>query len=467
MRRAEPAPAAGELLELSCVQLSRAFRDGARTPVDVLEALKHAVERGDPAINAFCHLDWAHAFEAARESARRHQAGAPLGPLDGVPVSVKDLMDVRGWPTRRGSLVLADAAAAPGDAPAVEMLRRGGAVLFGKTTTTEFGWTIRSDNPLHGLTRNPHDPSRSAGGSSSGAAAHVAAGWGPLALGSDAGGSVRVPASYCGLVGFKPSFGAIPMIPSSAFTEFAHLGPMARSVEDCRVAMEVLGRPDPRDPASLFPRERAGLNRPLRVGWSLRLGSDLEPADHVVAAFHSRLDQLRAAGHRVREVDPQARDCADAMWALWRSRMVESFMHMQASQRSRLGAGLRQLYREGEAMSMAELAAARIRLRRMTVDLGRVFSDVDVLLTPMMPDSAPLALEAGRAEQASAANWFRHSGYSYPLNITGQPALSLPMGRCPQGLPLGLQIVGRKYHDDQVLALAAELEILEGRAAHV
>jgi len=457
----DPVAARSELLGLGCAQLARAFRDEVCTPVDVLQALRSAIEEGDSTINAFCHLDWEHAFEAARESALRYQAGTPLGPLDGVPVSVKDLSDVRGWPTRRGSLVLADAGPAADDAPGVAPLRRGGAVLFGKTTTTEFGWTIRSDNPLHGLTRNPLDPARSAGGSSSGAAAHVAAGWGPLALGSDAGGSVRLPASYCGLVGFKPTFGAIPMVPSSAFADFAHLGPLARSVEDCRIAMEVLAHADPVDLASTFPRRRGESNRPLRFGWSLLLGSSIEPSKEVAAAFHSSLDLLRAAGHEVHEVDARSQDCADAMWQIWRSRMVESFMDWPESQRLKLGLGLQQLYREGQAMSIADLSAARNRLRMMQVDLGRVFNDIDILLTPMAPGPAPIALEPRQANQAPAQNWFLQSGgYTYPFNITGQPALSLPMGRCSQGLPLGLQIVGHKFHDARVLETGARLEAL-------
>ncbi|WP_397475537.1 amidase [Pusillimonas sp.] len=448
------------MLALDCAGLARAFREGECTPVHVLEALRAAVEAGEP-INAFCHLDWPAALRAADESGQRHRSGASLGPLDGVPISIKDLTDVAGWPTRFGSLSMAEAKPAKADAPVVERLRRAGAVLFGKTTTTEFGWTIRSDNPLTGLTRNPLDPSRSAGGSSSGAAAQVAAGWGPLALGSDAGGSVRVPASFCGLVGFKPSFGAIPMPPSSAFTELAHLGVLTRSVADCRAAMRVLDGPDPRDPASTFPRLAADApaRRP-RLGWTLFLGSELPPEDHVVAAFHSSLEQLRAAGYSLQEVDPRSRDCADAMWDTWRYRSLEAFHGWPEAQRNKLSLALQQLYREGEAMSTAKLAQARTRLRKMAVDLGQVFNDIDILLTPTMPHSAPLALDPAVAGRASADNWLRHSGYAYPFNVTGQPALSLPMGLCPQGMPLGLQIAGRKYHDHAVLRLGAELETL-------
>lgn len=465
MASAQPVHRVDPLLEMGCAALTRAFKEGSLKPVEVVEALKSAVEAGDPVINAFCHFDWPHAVQAALAAQARYSAGAPLGPLDGVPVSVKDLIDVAGWPTRRGSRTMTDAAPASVDAPAVQLLRNAGAVLFGKTTTTEFGWTIRSDNPLTGLTRNPVNTSRSAGGSSSGAAAQVAAGWGPLALGSDAGGSVRVPASYCGLVGFKPSFGAIPMIPSSAFTEFAHLGVISRSVEDCSAAMIVLGKPDARDLASMFARTQSNESQPLRLGWSLYLGSDLRPDEHVVNAFQACLQKLRGAGYYLQEVQPGLHDCAEAMWMIWRSRMLESFYAWPAERRDQLGAGLQQLYREGQAMTMTELAQSRVRLRQMAADLGRVFSQVDLLLTPMMPGSAPVAQESVEAERAPAMNWFRQSGYAYPFNVTGQPAVSLPIGICPEGLPLGLQIVGRKYHDAQVLQTAAELERLMAQNA--
>lgn len=459
MSYARTRPVDENLLGLDCDGLVRAYHEGRTTPLQVVDALKAAIEAGDTIINAFCYLDWNAAYQAARESEHRYRDGSVLGPLDGVPVSVKDLTDVRGWPTRFGSFAMAEAAEAGSDAPAVERLRAAGAILFGKTTTTEFGWTIRSDNPLNGLTRNPHDPKRSAGGSSSGAAAQVAAGWGPLALGSDAGGSVRVPASYCGVVGFKPSFGTIAMPPSSAFTELAHLGVLSRSVKDCRSAMKVLSGPDARDIASTFPRvpQQGAAPRP-RVGWTLFAGSDLPPSHHVVTTFHSCLEQLRAAGYEVREVNLDIRDCADPMWMTWRYRALEAFHAWPDEQRNRLDPALKQLYHEGEALSTIQLAKARTRLRRMAVQIGQVFSDVDVLLTPAMPDSAPIARSSDSSD--GAENWFRRSGYAYPFNVTGQPALSIPMGACPQGMPMGLQLVGLKYHDEAVLRLGEEIEAL-------
>src|SRR5690606_30278744 len=196
------------LASLSCADLFHGYQNRSFTPVEVLEDLRRLVQTDTRNINAFMHVDWDGALQEAQRSAQRHHAGRPLSRLDGVPVSVKDLSDVAGWPTHRGSRALAGTALASDDAPAGQLLRAAGALLFAKTPTTEFGSTSGSYSPLTGTTRNPVDTKRAAGGPSSGAAAHVAAGWGPLALGSDAGGSVRIPASYCGVVGFKPTYGS-------------------------------------------------------------------------------------------------------------------------------------------------------------------------------------------------------------------------------------------------------------------
>lgn len=255
-------------LNLSITGLTSAFERGQLDPVAVLDRLAEEVRSDKREVNAFCHIDLDQARDQAEASAQRWRSGRPLSVLDGVPVSIKDLTDVAGWPTRRGSLST-NSTPAPKDALLVTFLREAGAVLFAKTTTTEFGWTTASSNPHTGTTRNPRDLSRSAGGSSSGAAAQVAAGWGPLAIGSDAGGSVRIPASYCGVVGFKPTFGAIPLAPQSAFAEFAHIGPLARSVEDCQIAMRVVGQPSNRDPSSLFSRSTRTRPSRLRIGWTL------------------------------------------------------------------------------------------------------------------------------------------------------------------------------------------------------
>lgn len=459
--------AATDPLRLDIAGLGVAYRQGVLTPESVLDALLAAIAADTRGINAFCLIDADAARAQARASGERWRAGSPLGPLDGVPVSIKDLMNVAGWPTRRGSLASAGEPVAPMDSPCVAPLRAAGCVIFGKTTTTEFGWQIASRNPHTGLTRNPLDPARSAGGSSSGAAAQVAAGWGPLALGSDAGGSVRIPAAYCGLVGFKPTFGAIPVAPQSAFAEFAHMGPLTRSVDDAIAAMRVLSQADTRDPTSLFlrndARDAAGASRPLRIGHTLQLGAEMAVSPVIADAFGAFTARLGAAGHTLvpLPVANAGLDCAAPMWTIWASRVHESFMAWTEAQRQLLGNGLQALYAEGAALEMSALSGSRAQLRAFTGQLAQAFGDFDLLLTPSTPTVAPrLDPQAGER----AVNWFADNGFSYPFNLTQQPALSLPLGRDGDGLPFGLQIVGRKYADATVLAFAREVEaMLQGK----
>lgn len=435
--------------------LNTAYARGTHDPVAVLQALLAAVAADTRGINAFCHLDAEAALAQARAASLRWQRGAALGTLDGVPVSVKDLVAVAGWPTRRGSLATADDAPAAQDAPLVAHLRAAGAVLFGKTSTTEFGWCIDSHNPHSGTTRNPHDPARSAGGSSSGAAAQIAAGWGPLAIGSDAGGSVRIPASYCGVVGFKPTYGAIPAAPQSAFAEFAHFGPLTRSVADCAAAMQVLGQPDARDPASLYPRGPLARPTRLRIGWHASGG----PAGHwqaeIAADFHALLDRLACAGHELVALPRESENGADAMWTVWQSRVHESFLDWSDAQRARLAPALQVLWDEGARLTPDRLARARAQLRALAGRLASQFAGIDLLLGPATPTTAPLLPE--RAPDVPH-NWFADNGLAFAFNLTQQPALSLPLGRDGRGLPFNLQVVGRRYADDLVLDFGRTLE---------
>jgi aspartyl-tRNA(Asn)/glutamyl-tRNA(Gln) amidotransferase subunit A len=447
-----------EPLQLGIVALTDAYRKGTYTPEVVLETLLATIAADQRDIGAFCLIDADAARVQARISGERWRAGRSISLLDGIPVSIKDLMNVAGWPTRRGSLASAGDPVALGDAPCVAPLRAAGCVIFGKTTTTEFGWQIASRNPHTGVTRNPLDLSRSAGGSSSGAAAQVAAGWGPLSLGSDAGGSVRIPAAYCGLVGFKPTFGAIPVAPQSAFAEFAHMGPFTRDVRDVIAAMSVLSQPDIRDPSSLFVRTAARATRQLRIGVTLRLGAEMNVAPAVADAFARLTARLAEAGHTLVPLsDANAGiDCAASMWNIWTSRVHESFVAWSATQRQKLGIGLQALYEEGAAFGIDTLARNRAQLRSFAGQLAQAFGDFDLLLTPSTPGVAPL-LDPQAGDKP--VNWFADNGYSYPFNLTQQPALSIPLGH-DDGLPFGLQICGRKYDDATVLAFGQEVEAL-------
>ncbi|MDH3596510.1 MAG: amidase family protein, partial [Rhodospirillales bacterium] len=232
---------------LTATELLTRFRAGSLSPVEVTEAALARIEAHDTALNAFCLVDAEQALAEARRSEERWRIGAPKGRLDGVPASIKDLLLTKGWPTLRGSKALDPDQPWDEDAPAVARLREHGAVLLGKTTTPEFGWKGVTDSPLTGVTRNPWDPSRTPGGSSGGAAAAVATGMGALAIGTDGGGSIRIPAGFTGIFGLKPSFGRVPAYPLSPFGTVAHLGPMTRSVADAALMLTVLAEPDPRD----------------------------------------------------------------------------------------------------------------------------------------------------------------------------------------------------------------------------
>ncbi len=245
---------------MSAEELLASYARRSLSPVEVLKAVTERIARLNPAVNAFAVLN-PRSLEAAGESEARWRAGRPRGGLDGVPVTVKDLVDLAGFPTRRGSR-LTDSAPAADDAPSVLALKEQGAVIIGKTTTTEFGWKAAGDCPLHGITRNPWNRLHTTGGSSAGAAAAAAAGFGPLHLGTDAGGSIRIPAAWCGVVGLKPSFGRVPQWPHGAFAPLAVAGPITRTVRDAALMLTAIAGFDLRDPFSLPPEAHAGGGSP-------------------------------------------------------------------------------------------------------------------------------------------------------------------------------------------------------------
>src|SRR6185437_3946189 len=256
-----------EPYEMNAAELSAAFEARDLSPVEVTEACLGRIEALDSSINSFFHID-VHATETmAEESEKRWLEGEPLSPLDGVPVAIKDLLLTKGWPTRRGSLTIDPKGPWTEDAPSVARLREAGAVFIGKTTTPEFGWKGSTDSPLTGTTRNPWNRQKTPGGSSGGSSAALAARFAPLALGTDGGGSIRIPAGFSGLFGLKPQFGRVPAWPPSPFGTLAHIGPMSHDVEGSAMLMDVIARPDGRDPLALPPAGRgfgADLTAPVR-----------------------------------------------------------------------------------------------------------------------------------------------------------------------------------------------------------
>ena len=329
---------------LSATELVAAYRAGERSPVEEAEAALARIEERDGELNAFCLVDADAALTDARASEARWARGEPAGPLDGVPVGVKDLLVTQGWPTLRGSTAIDPAGPWEDDAPVVASLRRSGAVLPGKTTTPELGWKGVTDSALTGVTRNPWDPRMTPGGSSGGSSAALAAGMVPLALGTDGGGSIRIPCAFCGLPGLKPTFGLVPAWPASPFGPVSHVGPMARTVADLALMLDVIAAPDARDWQQLPPAARsfgAGLEdgvAGLRIAFSPELG--FAAVDPEIAGLVARAAFAFAAlGAHVEMADPGFADPRGTFDVLWSTGAARATAMLPSTGRDRPGPG--------------------------------------------------------------------------------------------------------------------------------
>ncbi len=449
--------------ELSASELSALFASRELSPVEVTEACLGRIEALDAEVNAFCHMDPGASLAQAEASEARWLEGAPLSPLDGVPVAVKDLLVTRGWPTRRGSLTVDPNAYIDTDAPTVARLREAGAVLIGKTTTPEFGWKGSNDSPLTGITRNPWNRDKTPGGSSGGSAAALAARFCPLALGTDGGGSIRIPASFTNTYGLKPSFGRVPAYPLSPFGTLAHVGPMSRTVLDGAMLLNVLARPDARDWHALAyePTDYAAeIETPLagkRIAFSPRLGFAtriLPEIETLVAAAARRFEQL---GAHVEQVDPPGGDPGPVFRALWWSGAGILLGDYSEEQKARLDPGLRRMAEEGVAIAKKDYMNAMLARGAYGSAMRQFMARYDFLLTPQL---ATTAFDVGKvspwADDGNA--WMAWTPFTTPFNLTQQPAASVPCGFTGDGLPVGLQIVGRMFDDAGVLAASYAYE---------
>ena len=448
-----------ELTELTAVELLDGYRRREFSPVDATRATLERAEEIQPAVNAFVRLDAEGALASAAESAERWQRGEPDGLLDGVPVTVKDILLQRGAPTLRGSKTIAEQGSWDEDAPSVARLREHGAVFIGKTTTPEFGWKGVTDSPLSGVTRNPHDPSRTAGGSSGGSAAAVALGAGPLSLGTDGGGSVRIPASFCGIFGLKPTYGRVPLYPASAFGTLSHVGPMTRDAADAALLLDVIGVPDARDWSGLdrapgsFTEALAEGIQGLRIAYSPSLGGQVAVRPAVAAAVRRGVERLAALGAYVEETDPDFSDPVDAFHTLWFSGAARVTQKLTPQQRELLDPGLREICATGAGFSALDYLAAVDARMELGRRMGLFHERYDLLVTPTLPITA---FEAG-VEVPKGSGYRRWTGwtpFTYPFNLTQQPAATVPVGNDGDGLPVGLQIVGARHRDDLVLRAA-------------
>lgn len=451
---------------MSAAELADSYRLRQLAPTEAAQAFLDRIEALNGEINAFCLVDPDETLAQARASEARLDGGEPLSRLDGVPVAVKDVFLTEGWPTRKGSRLIDPAQAWIEDAPAVARLREAGAVLLGKTTTPEFGWKGLTDSPLTGITRNPWDTTKTPGGSSGGSAAALAAGMAPLALGTDGGGSIRIPGAFTGVVGLKPTFGRVPYAPMSPFGTLAHAGPMARTVRDMAMLFETIATYDRRDWTALPTDSRAhhadtgGGLAGLRVLFSLTLGfADVDP--EVASLVTHAVAVLEGLGAQVTAADPGISDPIRTWQTLWYSGAAAIVAGLDSGRLDEVDPGLLKIAAQGAAMSSLDYVTAFGHRIELAVALGGVLSEYDVLITPTMPIPAfDAGVEVPRGWPHQ--RWETWSPFSLPFNLSQQPAATVPCGLTDAGLPVGLQIVAAKHSDDLVLRVAAAFEAARG-----
>ncbi len=443
------------LHDWGAVALSEAFAAGRLSPVEVTQAVIAHIGRWEPHIAALWRHEPDAALAEAAASERRWRAGTALGPLDGVPVTLKENIATRGVPVPLGCAATELLPAAE-DAPPAARLREAGAVLLGKTTMPDWGMLSSGLSSFHRLSRNPWDTRLNPGGSSAGAGAAAAAGYGPIHLGTDIGGSIRLPAHWCGVVGFKPSLGRIPIKPPYAGRV---AGPITRDVADAALAMGVLSRPDWRDTMSLpaQPIDWRALDRDdargLRLGLWLDAGwgDPLQPA--VREAIEAAARAFEAAGATIVPVAPFCtRAMIDGLDRFWRMRSWLDYRALPPERQARVLPYIRHWIARGEHLTGEEVFSGYSQMGAMREAAVAALQGLDALLSPVSPDTA------FPAEQASPRNDperpFEHIAYTVPFNFSEQPAIAVPAGHSPAGLPIGLQIAGHRHDDLGVLRIA-------------
>ena len=451
-----------DLAYTPATELLAAYRAKTLSPVEAAAAALARIDAHDGMLNAYVLVDHEGALAAARKSEARWAKGAPRGLVDGVPTSIKDVLLTRGWPTLRGSKTVDPGQPWTEDAPAVARMREHGAVFLGKTTTPEFGGKGVTDSPLTDITRNPWNPEHTPGGSSGGAAAALAAGMGPLAFGTDAGGSIRIPAGFAGVFGLKPSFGRVPAWPPSPFSTLAHVGPMTRSVADAALMLSVIAEPDARDWFALphEPRDYrdglAGGVKGLRIAFSADLGYtavDPEIAEPVAAAARV----FAEFGAAVEETVPGFDDPTPAMKTLAWACLAHALGGLSPETLALLDPCIAELIELGRGVGLGEYLDAVAVRTALGGHMTRFHRSHDLLLTPTLPIPA---FPVGRfmPEGGDVRRWIDWTPFTYPFNLTQQPAASIPCGFTSGGLPVGLQIVGPMHRDDLVLRAAYAFE---------
>jgi aspartyl-tRNA(Asn)/glutamyl-tRNA(Gln) amidotransferase subunit A len=451
-----------DLAFLSIAELNQRYTAGSLSPVEVADLHLRRIEQLDPHLRAFQLVDAEGARAQAHASHARWRSGSALGPLDGIPVTIKDNVDWKGFPTRHGSLTTPDTPAAA-DSPVVARLREAGATLLGKTTLPEFGWKGVTDSKLLGApTRNPWNRSRSPGGSSGGGAAAVAAGIGTIAFGNDGGGSIRGPAALAGVFGIKPTFGRVPHhLQEGQFATLVAGGPLARSVTDAAVTLDVMAQPDDRDWFALpppAPHWLAGLKpalKGMRIGYAPNLGG-AEPDPAVRQTVDMAIIQLREAGAIIEDVGPVFDPLKPAFEPYWTAGMARRLRILPREQWGDLDPGYRALAEQGLDVDVATLLAAEVARATLGRRMAEFHRTYPLLLTPTMIRLPPPVETI--YHNPDYDRWKVGVPYTLPFNLTGQPSASILCGVSADGLPVGLQVTAARYQEPLVLEACLAIE---------
>lgn len=447
----------------SATDLIAAYRAKALSPVEATQSCLDRIKALDGTLNAFCLVDEESALAEARASEARWAKGSPIGLVDGVPTTVKDLFLTRKWPTMRGSLTVSRDQTCDVDAPPVARLREQGAVFLGKTTTTEFGHKGVGDSPLTGITRNPWNTALTPGGSSCGAGVAAAASMAPLNLGSDGGGSIRIPASFCGVFGIKPGFGRVPSAPPGAAGSLPAAGPLTRSVADAALMLKVIAGDDSRDWTALADPAfdpLSGLDdgvAGLRIAYAPTI-SGAPVTDEVASAIAAAADTFRSLGATVEEIDLDLPGAVETYYTILSVTLGSALTSLSDEQRKLVDPGLLIIADDGTRLPVFDYAKAlHVDRAAIGATMRALHERYDLVLLPAMPRTAfPVMLDyPGDTGVEWRADW---TPFTFPFNLTAQPACSIPCGLSSERLPIGLQLVGRIREEATVLRAARAFE---------
>ena len=446
---------------MSALDLRDAIARKDISPVEVVQRSLMRMEETEPKLNAFTTRTPELALDAARRAEQAVVRGAPLGLLHGLPISIKDLIAVKDVRLTFGSKTAAKNVS-PMDAPSVERVKAEGACIIGKTTTSEFGAKAVGDSPLTGITRNPWNLDKTPGGSSAGAAASVAAGVSPFALGTDGGGSVRIPASICGLFGIKAHFGRVPVFPAAATPTLAHVGSLSRTVRDSALLLQAIAGYDQRDPFTVAgepPDFLAACEKPvkgMRIAWSPTMGF-AKPLPEVVKIAERAALAFEEMGCTVELVENVMDDPGDMWMADFYAGVGTKLQSVLRNNPGEIDPAVGEILRGALDQSIEEHYATVFRRYEFREKMRQFFTKYDLLLTPTLPVPAPdvgVDVPPGMSDR-NIVSWVY---YTYPFNLTGQPAASAPAGMTKNGLPVGLQIVGPMHGECDIFRAAAALE---------